>query len=1275
MANHPLINTFNAGELSPYMGSRTDLSKYTSGCLELENFQLLPYGGASRRPGIRFITEAAQIDGLFSQGETSPDIDKLIWREDEEEEGVYLAADQKLFALADGRFCIAEDVAEEEPANCFVNDTFITTGQAGREGETPHLNNLRWEPTGEEHEGEPVSQAGDLFHWYDGEIWRITDAIPDAPEMPEPSGEYTLEYEFVEDGENSFYRVTGVTDYDDLIDANVVIPTTHTDSEQHPDPWPVREIGELAFSPGGAGSALVSIRGDSVTSIGNFALINCTALESTFFPSVTTIGDNAFEDCTALTSLYLGATAPTTVGASAFQFSNPTVYVPAGATGYDNPWVAGGASLTVVYSTAFISSTAMGEFTAYGAWTGTITAQRDKGGTYTAKGTYTGTVMITEGGVPEPTLLLGFEFSAAQTFVIELFHKQARFIRNDELVMDGESPYIIESPYSSDDFAGLNSWTQSADVMWLVHPDHPVYRLERRGDTDWRFVEMTFLNPPFLEDNIEDITLTPLNKDSADAWETATEYSLNDVVENDDEVYRCIDDHTSAAGNEPGTGESWEDVWVLSNVLLRSSVPLWDDLHEGAFWLLKHTREDNVHNDLDEVIGEGAATVTVLNCERAALNGEYFQSGLNNGRPRYLKTNNSNIVIQHQPTYRFYGKTPRGNIWRTVNKDAWTIRDITQGESDSFDLDYILIESTAFLPPLSGWLRYYSQGGASNTTLALSNDEALGENRPKGDNIFIGGGQISIMTTGFWYNTDGNEAANLTVWRSINNGATWQKFREWNLDGKNIDASWDEPVFDAYYAVTSDYVVAEKSKFTMRTSELYHRTLCTIGEVHSPTLCDITLRTELMKNFGTSEWSEGAWSRYRGYPRVVTLYENRLVFASTKSRPNTLWLSAVDEYDTFRTGSLDTQAMSITLGSGGIDEIRWLVPHKSLMIGTVGAEWGLEPESDSKPLTPSAFSLKRKTTYGSSGVQAMLVNSVVLFVMRQGRKIREFTYRFDSDEYVAPDMTLLSEHITKSGVARMAFQQQPDTVIACVRNDGVLALMTYERDQEVVGWQRWVLDTGAFETVCVLPRDNDEDLVYVSALVDNKRLIGVFDKREWGTDLATEWNGCDFYKVYDDNPTGELDGLDHLEGLEVEILADGVPQAKQTVNDGKVNIGQLTPDRVVVGLPFTSVLAPMYLEPPVEWKQPVGKRKGVFKAYLRFKDTVGARTGSSRDRLFDVKFGVTGKNGVESATALFNGEREVTLTSVFDRLHTVYVIQDKPLPMTLLAMVPSVEVY
>ena len=51
----PGIVAFNAGELSPLLYGRTDLTKYQAGCRQMENFLPTSQGAATRRPGLEYI--------------------------------------------------------------------------------------------------------------------------------------------------------------------------------------------------------------------------------------------------------------------------------------------------------------------------------------------------------------------------------------------------------------------------------------------------------------------------------------------------------------------------------------------------------------------------------------------------------------------------------------------------------------------------------------------------------------------------------------------------------------------------------------------------------------------------------------------------------------------------------------------------------------------------------------------------------------------------------------------------------------------------------------------------------------------------------------------------------------------------------------------------------------------------------------------------------------------------------------------------------------------
>jgi hypothetical protein len=45
------LNNFTSGEWSRLLGGRVDYERYNSACRKLENFIVMPYGGARFRPG------------------------------------------------------------------------------------------------------------------------------------------------------------------------------------------------------------------------------------------------------------------------------------------------------------------------------------------------------------------------------------------------------------------------------------------------------------------------------------------------------------------------------------------------------------------------------------------------------------------------------------------------------------------------------------------------------------------------------------------------------------------------------------------------------------------------------------------------------------------------------------------------------------------------------------------------------------------------------------------------------------------------------------------------------------------------------------------------------------------------------------------------------------------------------------------------------------------------------------------------------------------------
>ena len=250
---------------------------------------------------------------------------------------------------------------------------------------------------------------------------------------------------------------------------------------------------------------------------------------------------------------------------------------------------------------------------------------------------------------------------------------------------------------------------------------------------------------------------------------------------------------------------------------------------------------------------------------------------------------------------------------------------------------------------------------------------------------------------------------------------------------------------------------------------------------------------------GVTTWRLGHYYT-NNHPAAVAFYEQRLVFGGSNDFPQLLVFSASGDFTNHTPGTSASDAMVYTIGTDQVNVIRWLSPGEVLAVGTVGGEFVVSSSSENEALTPTNVRVVRQTAFGSAPIAPRRVSNVVLFIQRAKRKIREFVHRFDVDNFVAPDLTLLAEHITATGVVQMDYQQEPDSVLWCCLSDGALLGMTYQRDQEVVAWHKHILggvsdSAGSdpiVESLAIIPTTASDgagrDQVYLSVkrFVNNK---------------------------------------------------------------------------------------------------------------------------------------------------------------------------------------------
>ena len=262
-----------------------------------------------------------------------------------------------------------------------------------------------------------------------------------------------------------------------------------------------------------------------------------------------------------------------------------------------------------------------------------------------------------------------------------------------------------------------------------------------------------------------------------------------------------------------------------------------------------------------------------------------------------------------------------------------------------------------------------------------------------------------------------------------------------------------------------------------------------ITSVTSTTVVVGTVIINLGITTPTTDFALGSFSDTTGFPSCVSFFEQRLVFAGTINNPQTVYFSKSGDYENMDAnigGTIaDDDAIIYTIASNQVNAIRFMTSTRTLIIGTAGGEFTVSGGGDNNAVTPTNILIKKQSNHGAANVNAVSVGNATLFLQRAKRKIRELAYNFDVDGYQAPDLTILAEHITESGIIEMAYQEEPLAILWCVRTDGELIALTYQREQEVVAWHRHILG-GVFgtgnavvESVAVIPTEDSEYELYM----------------------------------------------------------------------------------------------------------------------------------------------------------------------------------------------------
>jgi len=331
--------------------------------------------------------------------------------------------------------------------------------------------------------------------------------------------------------------------------------------------------------------------------------------------------------------------------------------------------------------------------------------------------------------------------------------------------------------------------------------------------------------------------------------------------------------------------------------------------------------------------------------------------------------------------------------------------------------------------------------------------------------------------------------------------------------------------------------------------------ICRITAVTNET----TATASVLQNFGsstvaTSDWSEGQWSIKRGYPTAVGFHEGRLFWAG-KDKINGSISDSFYNFDPEYEG--DAAPINRSIGQGPVDVINWLSSGKTLLIGCEGAVKTVRSSSLDEPLTVSNLSIKDIVTQGSAALPSIKIDNEVLFVQASGIRLYDVGFSSTTFDYNNIDLTSIVPEIGEPSIIKIVVQRQPDTRVHAIRSDGKVALLIFDKVEDVKCWVLVETD-GLIEDAVVLPGAT-EDQVYYTV----NRTIGgntVRYREKWTLESENKGDAitklADSHLIYSGVSTDTITGLGHLEGESVIVWGDTKDLGTYTVTSAEITLSE-----------------------------------------------------------------------------------------------------------------------
>ena len=840
--------------------------------------------------------------------------------------------------------------------------------------------------------------------------------------------------------------------------------------------------------------------------------------------------------------------------------------------------------------------------------------------------------------------LIRFRFNTEQAYAIELGHLYARFYVNGGPLESGGSPIELAMPYGEDDLFGIK-YAQTADVITLVHKDYKPREMSRVDATTFQIEEFDPEDGPFRQPNVDKTKQVYVEEvaGAAEVGDTITIRANYDKwVANDVGALIKINEQEAVA-------QAWETNKSFGSTgqIRRSDGKNYRNTDTGTTGTVKPTHDEGIVDD-------------------GNVHWEFLDFGFGIARITSLTSASEveAIVLSRMPDSLHHTLGSTVNITNITQASPAVVT--TSGAHGYSDNQYVVLKSVGGMTEVND--KFYQIDVLTSTTFALY--------QRKDKNL-----QEPVDSTGFTAYTSGGtvQRANAVVvsykpsyrfsdgaWSAKNGYPQVVSFysgrRMFANTPANPDTGWMTKV-EAYdsFSESSPLVDDDSISFTINAREVH--------EIRDFVPLDKLIILTAGGEWRVTEGQENVLSpitiglkpqSYRGSSTVApeTVGNSVLYVQERGSKIRDLFYSfEIDGYDgndlTIRADHLFERktvvdmtfaqipysALFIVLSDGTLltltymreQEVFGWARHDSA--GGVFESVVSIPEGDED----AVYAIIRRTIDGSDVRYVERLTSRMYAELQDAKFVDSFL-TYDGRNTTATTMTVT----TGGGWTVNDTLTMTASASTFASGDVGDMLWLYDEDDPSINCRFLIMAFNSDTDVDVLPQ----------------------------TDVPAELQGVatDVWTFMRDT----ISGLDHLEGETVAALADGFDAGDFTVSGGSITL--TAPGGVVhVGLKYASDVGTLSIAAPPNSRAGVvqDRKKVVTRVSLMLKDSYGVKAGPNENQLYEIKQRFN-EDYDQQSTAL-SGIAEVNVDSQWDENGRILIRQDRPLPMTILSIMPEVR--